>query len=118
MRIGLIDVDGHNFPNIPLMKLSAYHKNNGDCVEWYNPLIAWYEKPDLVYMSKVFSFTSDYMHPVSGEKIVKGGTGYDYPKGGDPLPEEIEHIYPDYSIYHEYCKDTAYGFLTRGCPRG
>ena len=38
MRIGLIDVDGHNFPNIALMKLSAYHKSLGDEVEWYDPL--------------------------------------------------------------------------------
>lgn len=34
------------------------------------------------------------------------------------LPDEIEHIYPDYSLYHERTEDTAYGFLTRGCPRG
>ena len=35
-----------------------------------------------------------------------------------PLPDEIEHIYPDYSLYPKLTKDTAYGFLTRGCPRG
>lgn len=34
------------------------------------------------------------------------------------LPDEIEHIYPDYSLYPELTEDTAYGFLTRGCPRG
>lgn len=34
------------------------------------------------------------------------------------MPPEVEHIYPDYSLYPEYTKDTAYGFLTRGCPRG
>lgn len=34
------------------------------------------------------------------------------------MPYEIEHIYPDYSLYPEQTKDTAYGFLTRGCPRG
>ena len=63
MRIGLIDVDGHNFPNIPLMKLSAWHKSRGDMVEWYNLLIHSYPNPplDRVYMSKVFSeeYTSD-----------------------------------------------------------
>ena len=36
MRIGLIDVDSHNFPNLCLMKLSAYHQQQGDQVEWYN----------------------------------------------------------------------------------
>ena len=35
-----------------------------------------------------------------------------------PLPYEVEHIYPDYGLYPELTKDTAFGFLTRGCPRG
>lgn len=118
MRVALIDVDGHNFPNLPLMKLSAYHKQLGDTVEWYAQLTAWMKPPDRVYMSKVFTFTEDFSHPVCGKEIVRGGTGYDYPTGGLPLPEEIEHIYPDYSLYPDLCKDTAYGFLTRGCPRG
>lgn len=118
MNIALIDVDGHNFPNIPLMKLSAWHKQQGDEVEWYNPLTAWQNPPDKVYMSKVFTFTPDYPHPVNAKEIIKGGTGYFYPNGGEKLPTEIEHIYPDYSFYPEMTKDTAYGFLTRGCPRG
>lgn len=118
MRVALIDVDGHNFPNLPLMKLSAWHKAKGDAVEWYDPLTAWKNPPDTVYMSKVFTFTPDYPHPVCAGEIIKGGTGYHYPDGGEPLPLEIEHIYPDYSLYQELCKDTAYGFLTRGCPRG
>lgn len=118
MNTALIDVDGHNFPNLPLMKLSAWHKQNGDSVEWYDPLTAWFNPPDRVYMSKVFTFTEDYPHPVCAGEIIKGGTGYEYPSGGKPLPEEIEHIYPDYSLYPELCNNTAYGFLTRGCPRG
>lgn len=118
MKIGLIDVDSHNFPNLTLMKISAWHKAVGDEVDWYNPLTAWQHPPDLVYMSKVFTFTPDYQHPVNAGKIIKGGTGYFYPDGGATLPEEIEHIYPDYSLYPEMTKNTAYGFLTRGCPRG
>lgn len=118
MRIALIDVDGHNFPNLPLMKLSAWHRSRGDSVEWYDPLTAWMSPPDRVYMSKVFTFTADYPHPVCGGEIIKGGTGYYYPDGGETLPPEIEHIYPDYSLYPDLCMDTAYGFLTRGCPRG
>ncbi len=118
MRVALIDVDGHNFPSLPLMKLSAHHKQLGDTVEWYDPLTAWMKPPDRVYMSKVFTFTEDYSHPVCGKEIIRGGTGYDYPNGGQLLPKEIEHIYPDYSLYPDLCKDTAYGFLTRGCPRG
>lgn len=118
MKIGLIDVDGHNFPNLPLMKLAAYYKGKGDAVEWYNPLMAWKYPYDKVYMSKVFTFTPDYMHPVNTREIIRGGTGYFYPDGGQPLPPEIEHVYPDYSLYPERTKDTAYGFLSRGCPRG
>ena len=47
-RVALIDVDGHNFPNLPLMKLSAWHKQQGDSVEWYAPLTACNDKPDMV----------------------------------------------------------------------
>lgn len=126
MRIGLIDVDGHNYPNLPLMKLSAWHKSQGDHVEWYEPMFSGHM--DKVYMSKVFSFTPDYEYYIDADEVVKGGSGYSielvdgkeiYHKERDrDLPQEIEHIYPDYSLYPEYTKDTAYGFLTRGCPRG
>ena len=116
MKIGLIDVDGHNFPNLPLMKLSAWHKSQGDQVEWYEPLFSGHM--DKVYMSKVFTFTPDYQYHIDADEIAKGGTGYFYPDGGARLPREIEHIYPDYSLYPKLTKDTAYGFLTRGCPRG
>ena len=119
MKIGLIDVDWHNFPNLPLMKLSAYHKSIGDSVEWYEPMFSGHM--DKVYMSKVFTFTPDYEYCIDADEIIKGGTGYSYPDGGEALADEKEHIYPDYSIYYEKLpnvKDTAYGFLTRGCPRG
>lgn len=113
MKIGLIDVDGHHYPNLALMKLSAWHKSQGDTVEWW-----WgWEQYDRVYMSKVFdeTYSPDIPEPVNAAEIVKGGTGYGL---GNKLPDEIEHIYPDYSLYPELTKDTAYGFLTRGCPRG
>ena len=128
MRIGLIDVDGHHFPNLPLMKISAWHKSRGDTVEWYEPSMGYVNEYDRVYMSKVFSFTHDYPYPIYGKEIVKGGTGYCISLSGkkeifdrdknNSLPDEIEHIYPDYSIYPKETKDTAYGFMTRGCPRG
>ena len=128
MRIGLIDVDGHNYPNLPLMKLSAWHKAQGDTVKWYEPLFDSLGEPlDKVYMSKVFSFTPDYEYCINAKEIIKGGSGYCielvdgkevYRSDRDKnLPDEIEHIYPDYSLYPELTKDTAYGFLTRGCPR-
>lgn len=126
MKIGLIDVDGHNYPNLPLMKISAWHKSHGDNVTWYDVMFGGHY--DKVYMSKVFSFTPDYEYFIDADEIIKGGTGYAisleggkerYDKTKDKaLPYEIEHIYPDYSLYPEMTKDTAFGFLTRGCPRG
>ena len=112
MIVGLIDVDGHNFPNLALMKLSAWHKAQGDTVEWWSG----FGEYDLVYMSKVFdsTYTPDIPEPLNAKRIIKGGTGYGL---DNRLPDEIEHIYPDYSIYPELTKETAYGFLTRGCPR-
>lgn len=150
MRIGLIDVDHHNFPNIALMKISAWHKAHGDYVEWYTP----FEHYNIVYVAKIFSFTEDWREPINADIVIYGGTGYNIqiqngkeqyhtlpsrfsifaqnekyvvdmptPIDGRPafwinLPFEMEHIMPDYSIYPMYTKDTAYGFLTRGCPRG
>lgn len=110
MKIGLIDVDSHNFPNLALMKISAWHKQQGDNVDWWNGL----ETYDKVYMSKVFdkTYTKDMNHCIQADEVIKGGTGYDL---NNKLPYEIEHIYPDYELYG--IKDTAYGFLTRGCPR-
>lgn len=125
MRIGLIDIDSHNFPNLPLMKISAWHKRQGDSVEWYYPLTSGHM--DKVYISKVFGFSEDYMYYIDSDEVIRGGSGYciDVEDGREVyhgerdivLPDEIEHIYPDYSLYPELTKDTAYGFLTRGCPR-
>ena len=113
MRVGLIDVDSHNFPNLALMKISAWHKAQGDEVEWW----FGFHQYDRVYMSKVFdnTYTPDVYDPVNTKQIIKGGTGYGL---DNKLPDEIEHMYPDYSLYPELTKDTAYGFLSRGCPRG
>lgn len=134
MLIGLIDVDGHNFPNLCLMKISSFHKSKGDIVEWYSTERKLY---DIVYMAKVFSdtYSPDVPEPKNAKEIIKGGTGYAistidgkeiYSKERDrSLPYEVEHSYPDYSIYPSFTgygkpikQQTAYGFLTRGCPRG
>ena len=124
MKVGLLDVDGHNFPNLPLMKLSAYHKKQGNQTGFYNPWSGILEPYDIVYMSKVFSFTPDYNLPIYATKVHRGGSGYCieledgkevYHAGKDQnLPSEIEHIYPDYDLYHT---QISCGFLTRGCPR-
>ena len=109
MRIGIIAVDS-NYPNLALMKISTYHKQRGDSVEFYNSL----EQYDIVYMSKIFSFTPDYMQTLFNAKnVIKGGSGYDI---NIKLPEEIDKCQPDYSLYN-LKSNIAYGFLTRGCPR-
>lgn len=152
LKVGLIDVDGHHFPNLALMKISAYHKSIGDEVVWANAL----EHYDIVYQSKVFdeTYSPDIDWIPQAIMIKKGGTGYLRKRRGDyecpfeifvygswekvkrtelsvvmhgvrvanelytvDLPEKMEHIYPDYSLYPELTRDTAYGYLTRGCPR-
>ena len=129
MKIGLIDIDHHNFPNLVLMKLSAYHKAQGDTVQWYDMFSGHF---DRVYISKVFSFSEDYRYPIDADEVIRGGSGYQirlengkevwkdqipFGKGYQPyLPYDVEHTFPDYSLYG--ITDTAYGFLTRGCPRG
>ena len=125
MRIGLIDVDGHNFPNLALMRISAYHKAHGDIVEWWWSDFVHY---DIVYMSKIFSdaYSPDVPAPINADKVVKGGTGYAihlqdgkevFNKEEDKdLPAGIEKMFPDYSIYPQF--HYAVSMTSRGCPRG
>ena len=111
LKIGLIDVDSHNFPNLYLMKLSAYHKAAGDTVEWWRP----FRRYDIVYKSRVFTdtYSKDEITVRNAARVIKGGTGY----GTDnALPYDVEHTRPDYSLYPQF-SGTAYGFLSRGCPR-
>lgn len=126
MKIGLIDVDNHGkkkrFPNLPLMKISAFYKEHGCYVEWYNPNNHY----DYVFMSKVFSFSKEPFNEINADVVIRGGSGYSIElingkevfnkKYHKNLPDYVEHIYPDYSLYK--IRDTAYGFLSRGCPRG
>jgi hypothetical protein len=125
MRIGLIDVDGHHFPNLALMRISAYHKARGDDVEWWWSDLVHY---DVVYMSKIFSdaYSADIPEPLNADVVIKGGTGYCISLGADGkehfdeskhklLPPEIEKMFPDYSIYPEF--EFAVSLTSRGCPR-
>lgn len=125
MKIGLIDVDGHHFPNLALMRISAYHKAHGDEVEWWWTDMIHY---DIVYMSKIFSdaYSPDKPEPLNADKVIKGGTGYcislidgkevfDKEKNVS-LPSEMEKCFPDYSIYPQY--NFAVSMTSRGCPRG
>ena len=109
MNIGLLDVDGHNFPNFALMKISAWHKARGDNVEWGLPMFGQYHR---VYKSKIFTFTPD--EPTDWYcEVIKGGTGYDI---RSRLADEIESsTLMDYSIYPQY--KFSIQFFSRGCLR-
>ena len=125
MEMGLIS-DMVNFPNIAQMKISAYHKQKGDNVEIVTTFFKHY---DICYTSKVFNLDlptiPNLLYRPVADKYIEGGSGYCieiengkevyHTENDKPLPDEIEHICPDYSLYPQF-KDTAYGFLTRGCP--
>lgn len=141
MNVGLIDADlmwqkhangrrygkqkADIFPNLALMKLSAWRKQQGDEVEWYYGLRHY----DRVYISKVFSTTPESGMVINADEVRRGGSGYNIqlidgrevwterPGFSCCLPHDVEHIMPDYSLY-PMVTDTAYGFLSRGCPRG
>ena len=110
MKVSLVDVDGTGFPNLALMKLSAWHKANGDSVDWYSPM---FSHPDRIYASKIFTFSPDYEdYYICDPLPIRGGTGYD---ATVKLADEIDGMKPDYSIYPAV--DYAIGFLSRGCIR-
>lgn len=123
MKIGLIDVDGHNYPNLALMRISAYHKAMGNEVEWWSGAGAY----DIVYKSKIFSdaYSPDVPDPENTDLVIKGGTGYAITLVNgqevfaqdkhEDLAPEIEAMRPDYSIYPQY--EFAVAMTSRGCPR-
>lgn len=117
MNVGLIDVDRTKFPNLVLMKISAWHKRRGDSVSLLSPddvllgsnLFGGYDK---LYAACVFTANRSIARRLEKIGAEVGGTGTDRTC---TLPPEIEHICPDYTLYGN--TRTAYGFLTRGCPR-
>ena len=113
MQIGLHDAEmehikGKIFPNYALMKISAWHKAQGDNVEWWNPL----KRYNHIFSSKVFDFTPE--NPYLPENTIRGGTGYADVPIWQQLRQEVDQLFPDYSIYPA-C-DYAIGYITRGCP--
>ena len=136
MKIAIIDADligrsKHRFPNLACMKLSGYHKTQGDSVTLktdYNDL----EQYDTVYISKVFTDTAVPDAVLNLPNVQIGGTGFYYDKA-PKLPDDVEHHMPDYHLYDEwvaeelaaggkpldfqYYTDYSIGFLTRGCFR-
>ena len=110
MKVGIVDVDGRNFPNFALMRASAYHKSRGNLVEWATSATHY----DRVLASKVFTFSKDYDYTaLHTDRIDKGGTGYDIRK---VLPPEMD-TFPgmDYTLYPQY--PFSVQFFSRGCIR-
>ena len=118
MNIGLIDVDCTSYPNLVLMKLSAWHKSQGDTVDLLTPNDvlggdSLFNPHDKLIGACVFTKNMGIVEALRTRGADVAGCGTDDKR---VLPDEIEHIYPDYSLYG--ITDTAYGFLSRGCPRG
>lgn len=115
-KIGLLDIDYKNakrwsattYPNLALCKIAAWHKSQGDAVEW----ATHFEHYDILYRSKIFNFSEDDLRVYDFDKEVRGGTGYSI---DSKLPDEIDNMQPDLSIYPNLPTDTSFGFLTRGC---
>jgi hypothetical protein len=106
LKIGLLNIDGHNFPNLALMKISSWHKKQGDNVEF----ATMFEHYDIIYKSKIFTYSVDPEYCYNTDNEIKGGTGFNIKS---KLLNKIDLMFPDYSLYN--CEH-AYGFLTRGCP--
>ena len=136
MEIAIIDADligrkNHRFPNLASMKLSSYYKSTGNHVVLernYSNLHNY----DKILISKVFTDTVVPEEILNMENVEYGGTGFYYDKA-PKLPDEIEHIFPDYHLYDDFVNeqiakgvkpkdlkeytDVSIGFTTRGCIR-
>lgn len=109
MKIGLIDVDGKKFPNLALMKIATFHKLKGDCVDWVN----YFERYNIVYKSKIFTFSPDIQTCIQSDEVITGGTGYDIFSRLDPEIDQIREL--DYSLYPQY--NFSLQYFSRGCIR-
>lgn len=109
MKVKLIDANDKDFPNLALMKISAYHKDKDDEVGFYK------ENPDIIYISIIFDSNKRYVDWVKScypnTEIRIGGSGVNLDK---KLPQEVEFRKPDYNLYDI---DYSLGFSTRGCIR-
>lgn len=135
LNIGIADADlienvNERFPNTASMRISTYHKNQGDRTRL---IMSWEEadKYDVLYVSKVFTDTQVPKEILEMPNVIYGGTGFHYPSKAPPLPDEIHHSFPDYTLYDEWVNaqlesgktrqdlkfyiDASIGKLTDGC---
>ena len=116
MRVLLVDADSHNgFPNLALMKIAERHNRAGYDVELIKGIYdtAPLQYYDRVYISTIYKQNLErvkaYAKQFRSPFIEVGGSGWD----NTLLPDDIEHIMPDYSLYGT---DFSMGFTSRGCP--
>ncbi|GAI75974.1 unnamed protein product, partial [marine sediment metagenome] len=111
MKVVFFDLDltkrRRAFPNLALMKLSAFHRARGDEIFFNFPLI----QAEKIYASCVFTWNAKQANSRFPPGTAMGGSGVDL---HSELPPEIEHIMPDYSLYP---MDFSLGFTSRGCFR-
>jgi len=131
LKVLLVDVDSVWF-NLALMKLSSWHKCRGDYVYlirlprkyrrgFGKPLDLTINSPmrnyDRAYVSCIFSENAPLAKGIVkmleslGVEVELGGSGVDLKS---QLPNEVEHIMPDYDLYG---LNYSVGFITRGCIR-
>ena len=121
-RIGLVDVDGHNgFPNLALMRISAWHKALGDMVEWWDGMLP-YDFARHYDADAQLVVGTDY-YPETGREVISylrtGAVGVGTPRGvkvGDSekallteYPEALYCIAADESeLYDGYSDESGY----------
>jgi len=122
-RICLIDVDS-SIPNLALMKLSTYFKKKKYKVDLKQLNYSGYDHHnhdeviingsdyDKVFVSILFTLNKNVVEVKNCKQVYFGGTGYDY---RIKIPEEIKHLFPDYSLYKN--NEYSIGYITRGCIR-
>lgn len=108
-NILLYDMDG-KIPNLALMKLSTWHKSQGNRVSLNKPR----GFPDYVYISCLYRKNRPKVMGISKMfdcPVFTGGTGI---RVDSRLAGHVEFLKPDYELYpSEYSQ----GFCTRGCIR-
>ena len=130
-KVLLVDVDSV-WPNLALMKISTYHKQQGDEVYLQKLKRLYRDKqlgsyniekraPQLTYDEEYIScifrrnrdkvITMAKMHQTQGVYVQIGGVGIDLL---NKIPPAIESCKPDYTLYNI---SYGMGFLTRGCIR-
>lgn len=116
IRLTLLDdPKAAKLPNMALMRLSAWHKSQGDRVHYYTTPYRQLGEPDygVVYASAIFGFSSEAVRAFAREfpGAIVGGTG-------TPSSATVEDIVGDFQglDYGPWPAFTAsLGFTQRGC---